>query len=144
MKNLLLWSHYADSHKGVCVEFDATKLPISAFKVHYDNKYPEAIYPNPPDQRAFFPALRKSKEWKYEDEFRTIFLDYLDVPKNDGESLILNGDEILNVYLGAEIDIQLKEKLLSIISKSSFSPKIWVSNLSESSFSLSFSEYIEE
>jgi hypothetical protein len=35
-KNLLLWAHYADSHKGVCVEFDATKLPISyAFKVHY-------------------------------------------------------------------------------------------------------------
>jgi hypothetical protein len=45
---------------------------------------------------------------------------------------------------GGEIDIQLKEELLSIISKSSFSPKIWVSNLSESSFSLSFSEYIEE
>jgi hypothetical protein len=143
--NLLLWSHYADSHKGVCVEFDATKPPISlAFKVHYSNKYPKAIYPPPSNQRVFVPALTKSKEWEYEDEFRTIFREDIDNPKIDGKSLILNGDEILNVYLGAEIDTQLKEELLSIILKSSFSPKIWVSNLSESSFSLSFSEYIEE
>lgn len=54
--NLLFWSHYADSHKGFCVEFDATILPIKfAFKVSYQDEYPEAEYPRPNDERGLLP-----------------------------------------------------------------------------------------
>ena len=40
MDDILMWSHYSDSHKGLCLEFDTTKeimLFGQAFKVNYGN-----------------------------------------------------------------------------------------------------------
>jgi hypothetical protein len=140
--NLLFWSHYADSHKGFCVEFDATKMPIAdAYKVDYKNNYPEAIYPIPNDVTAFIPALVKSVVWKYEEEFRSIFFpEAKDQPNNDGESLILKGDEIKNVYLGSKIDEKSKDLIFDLVKNCNFNPGIWVTSLAKSTFSLEFEQ----
>lgn len=140
--NLLFWSHYASSHKGLCVEFNAKSFPISmAYKVEYSNAYPNIEYPIPQDMRAFKPALVKSEAWAYEDEFRSIFMPGVS-PRlaDDGESLPLDNQAITNVYLGARISQKAQEKLLDIIARSDFSPKIWKASLSDSSFELVFSE----
>lgn len=46
--NILMWSHYADNHKGICLEFDFNKDPLFCqdpfWKVNYRNKYPKKIY----------------------------------------------------------------------------------------------------
>jgi len=141
-ENLLFWSHYADSHKGFCVEFDATKMPIVyAYKVQYQEEYPEVVYPTPRDARVFIPALIKSKIWEYEQEFRTIFVpEAVRQPVNDGESLLLNGDVIKNIYFGASINDTNKKRLLDLVNKGPFRPGIWNTNLSKSSFSLEFSQ----
>lgn len=140
--NLLFWSHYADSHKGFCVEFDATKMPISyAFKVQYENKYPEVIYPSSNDATDLTPALVKSEVWKYEEEFRTILVPWAeDQPTNDGESLILSGNEIKNVYLGPNIDENNKKLLIDLVKNGNFNPGIWITSLSKSTFSLEFTQ----
>ncbi len=139
-ENLLFWSHYANSHKGFCVEFDATKMPIAyAYKVQYKNKYPEVVYPRPNDATAFIPALVKSKIWKYEREYRTIFVpEAINQPANDGESLILRGDEIKNIYLGSNIEEDEKEVIFDLVGNGNFDPSIWTTNLSKSTFSLEF------
>jgi len=144
-ENLLFWSHYGNSHKGFCVEFDATKMPIAyAFKVKYENEYPEIGYPRPRDARGFKPALIKSKSWEYEEEFRTIFVPNIErQPKNDGSSLILNGDEINNVYFGAKMLEEHKVKLLKIIECGPFRPEIWDTKLSKSDFKLEFKKYVK-
>ena len=140
--NILFWSHYADSHKGFCVEFDATKMPMAdAYKVQYKNKYPEAIYPVPNDVTAFTPALVKPKIWEHEVEFRTIFNPEAEIkPDNDGKSLILKGDEIKNVYLGSNIDENNKKRILDLVKNGSFNPGIWITSLSKSTFSLEFTQ----
>ena len=140
--NLLFWSHYADSHKGFCVELDATIPPISyAFKVKYENNYPEVIYPMPKDATALIPVLVKSEVWKYEEEFRTILIPGAESqPANDGESLILNGNDIKNVYLGSKIDENKKEFLIDLVEQSDFNPGIWITSLAESTFSLKFTK----
>jgi len=142
-ENLLFWSHYGNSHKGFCIEFDATKMPIAyAFKVQYKSEYPGVEYPRPIDARGFRPALIKSKSWEYEDEFRTIFLpSVINQPKNDGSSLILQGDEIKNVYFGANMQAKHKEQLLEIIKQGPFSPDIWSTSLSKEAFKLEFEKY---
>ena len=139
-ENLLFWSHYADSHRGFCIEFDATKMPIAyAFKVHYQEDYPKVEYPRPTDARGFKPALIKSTSWEYEEEFRTIFVPVATKqPPNDGDSLILRGDEILNVYLGSNISRENRELLAEIIDSGPFSTRIWSASISGSSFSLEF------
>ncbi|MGR5096595.1 DUF2971 domain-containing protein [Vibrio maritimus] len=141
-ENLLFWAHYANSHKGFCVEFDATSFPVSmSYKVEYSNTYPKIEYPMPKDMRAFKPALVKSEEWAYEDEFRSIFIPGASPRlKDDGESLPLTDQAITNVYLGARIGQEEQCLLLDIIARSDFSPKVWKTSLSDSSFELVFSE----
>lgn len=141
-ENLLFWSHYADSHKGFCLEFDATIMPIvSAYKVHYQEDYPLVDYPRPTDARGFEPALIKSNHWEYEEEFRTIFVPEDEKqPSNDGESLILQGNEILNVYFGANTSNDDKEILNELIGNGPFNPALWNTRLSKTTFSLEFKQ----
>jgi len=143
-ENLLFWSHYADSHRGFCVEFDATKMPMySAFKVQYEKEYPEAIYPVPNDETGLKPLLVKSKIWEYEEEFRTIFVPFAEFkPDNDGKSLILKGDEIMNVYLGSEMDEPNKKQVIDLVKRGNFNPSIWTTSLAKSTFSLEFDPLI--
>lgn len=139
-ENLLFWAHYADSHRGFCVEYDATALPISyAFKVRYSKKYPEVTYPAPSDARGLKPVLIKSKEWEYEEEFRTIFVpEAIRQPKNDGTSLLLSGNEVKNVYFGAFMKHDHKDLILNLLKKGPFNPGIWHTKLAESEFKLRF------
>jgi len=139
-ENLLFWAHYADSHRGFCVEYDATVLPIScAFKVRYTKNYPEVEYPAPPDARNLRPLLIKSNEWGYEEEFRTIFVPSAKrQPPNDGTSLLLSGNEIQNIYFGALMEEEHKEMIQELLREGPFRPGVWQAHLSESQFKLEF------
>jgi hypothetical protein len=83
----LLWAHYADSHKGFCIEYDLDKL----IKQHHQNhKYFEVNYiDNPPDISLSNILSKddgnslvrqmlgyKSKRWEYENEIRVITENY--------------------------------------------------------------------
>ncbi|WP_415376665.1 DUF2971 domain-containing protein [Patiriisocius sp. Uisw_017] len=73
--NLLLWAHYSDSHKGVCLKFDITKDPdffSKTFAVKYSSQYPNFDYLTERDQLTNKAILTKSEHWEYEDEIRTI------------------------------------------------------------------------
>jgi hypothetical protein len=93
LEHPLLWSHYADGHKGLCLAYE---IPFSAFfgpertidgailPVHYDeNPLTEWFMNNTPekakiDTKEFSNALVervlsiKAKEWEYEKEARII------------------------------------------------------------------------
>lgn len=112
--NLLMWSHYADEHKGFCIEYD-----ISDFRTCLD--FRNRLYPVIYTSELFKPqnydfkkdefwaleliaSLFKAVEWSYEKEFRYIEPggidnDFYKMPKpsaiyfgsrydkNDGESM---------------------------------------------------------
>lgn len=141
--NLLFWSHYADAHRGFCLEFDSTKLPISyAYKVHYSDRYPEVEYPAPGDYRGLKPALVKSTVWTYENEYRTVFVpEAKSQPKNDGSSLILSGMEIKRVYFGAKISKDDRALLIDMIGEGPFSPQLWTTTLSKTEYGLVFDPF---
>jgi hypothetical protein len=77
---LLMWSHYAGRHTGVCLKFDIEK-DIIAFKAPYLVEYPEHL----PRYDYFGKSLKrphsgimqhlyaiKSRDWAYEKEIRII------------------------------------------------------------------------
>ena len=71
--NILMWSHYADSHKGVCLKFDLLQdLDTFALTVpvDYNSEYPEfnTLNGNP----GINIITRKSLDWAYEHEHRTV------------------------------------------------------------------------
>lgn len=75
---MLLWAHYADGHRGFCLEFDGTDEPFSrARPVQYSDDLPSVNIINVLSEQngdAVFDAmlLTKAKCWAYEDEWRVI------------------------------------------------------------------------
>lgn len=73
-KNELMWAHYADSHKGFCIEFKSEFIP--ADKVFYQDTLPQIelidfLTNQPSLGDGIWRSLRtKLKKWEHEDEYR--------------------------------------------------------------------------
>lgn len=114
MDDILMWSHYSDAHKGLCLEFDTTKeimLFGQALKVNYSDEYPSidvikiAVGKEDEFRKA---VLRKSKHWEYEQEWRII------KPKTIGGpgKYSFQPELLTSVILGALICPEDKQKVL--------------------------------
>lgn len=70
--NVLLWSHYADNHKGLCLKFNLPfDIPENLFKVEYANKLPHFDLANNTNYRQALTT--KALSWKYENEWRALY-----------------------------------------------------------------------
>lgn len=73
--NLLMWAHYASSHTGICLEFEASIHETFLGRVQpvvYSSKRP-IFQPNASDADNVTAALlTKSADWAYEREWRII------------------------------------------------------------------------
>jgi len=89
--NPILWAHYADGFKGVCIEIEV-KESSSLRKINYT-----PFNPVPFDQEDsvydWTVAILSSKyeEWEYENEYRILH----------NEKYITKGFKITGIYLGA-------------------------------------------
>lgn len=78
-ENSLMWSHYADKHRGICLEFDAMNVVIgSAKKVCYNSSLPTIKFYEKTNDPMFH-LLHKSDVWSYEKEYRIIARESLSV-----------------------------------------------------------------
>lgn len=76
--NLLMWSHYADNHKGLVLEFDPAQDPdvlTGPVKVSYSDDYPVINWLNDTKSQLQKTMLQKAKVWEYEKEWRLIHPD---------------------------------------------------------------------
>jgi hypothetical protein len=81
--DLLMWGHYADSHRGICLEFDGSALPFSdAKRVRYSKVFPAISLP-PTDfaETGRLVLLSKSEHWRYEEEWRAVQLNFDKYPR---------------------------------------------------------------
>jgi len=66
----LMWGHYADHHRGVCLEFNVqTPDFCTAIEVNYSAEYPQFSLVDGTDLSPFH---SKSADWCYEQEYRLI------------------------------------------------------------------------
>lgn len=73
--SILMWGHYADSHRGVCFVFRETLRPelFLAFEVNYEQERLPADITKLQGSEMFERAvLTKAQEWEYEHEFRML------------------------------------------------------------------------
>ena len=125
---LLMWAHYADKHRGACLEFEIDDKDFKA--VEYDKKKPEfELYKtlqiifghqfvgedidveNEKYSFLYKPLLTKSLDWEYEGEIRCVYSLNKRDPKiyeglNDkGETiLLLKMPKIKAIYIGCKMD----------------------------------------
>lgn len=71
--NPLMWSHYADSHRGVCIEYSTSKgllFECELTRVCYVTRYPKLSSSDFPDRKYIRKYLStKSHHWKHEREW---------------------------------------------------------------------------
>lgn len=73
--NLIMWSHYAENHKGVLLKFDVSELKKVFSKIHkvvYSNKIKQINYERSPENLLSKLLTKKSTHWKSEKEIRII------------------------------------------------------------------------
>lgn len=70
-----MWAHYADSHRGVCLEFDSTQdleiFGIGDF-VRYVSKMPSLKFPDNEKKLKQTMIFSKYDTWSYEKEYRIL------------------------------------------------------------------------
>ncbi|WP_399632669.1 DUF2971 domain-containing protein [Sporosarcina sp. SG10008] len=122
--NILMWSHYAQYHKGICIEYDFSNIDytsrtlLTLSPVKYTNElFDMNNYPNrTPIDRIQLAALSKFECWKYENEWRLIsFLKEEQKFKLDKPTAVIFGtktskeDKAWISDLCAERDIPIKQ-----------------------------------
>lgn len=120
-KNRLMWSHYADSHRGFCIEYDYSSygdkdsdiLPFPVIYSKYRIKAPWKIaIENTPKnekeayQKIMLALLTKDSAWEYEKEWRVLI--------SSDDSKELRSAPISCIYLGALCSEKNKKKIIKI------------------------------
>jgi hypothetical protein len=73
VSNLLMWAHYAESHNGVCLEFNlANETLCGALRCSYLPEFPLLKLHDDSDDAALLILLSKSEVWSYEQEYRLV------------------------------------------------------------------------
>ncbi len=73
VNNLLMWAHYADRHRGICLEFKVKNLTMcGALEVQYFPQFPMTRQYSKDLDENLLPLLAKGDHWKYEQEYRLI------------------------------------------------------------------------
>jgi len=143
----LLWSHYADSHKGICVHFDHKKDPFyCAAEVDYSPDFPRVAYPFEGDavltQKGI---LTKAKFWKYEEEFRLFSVRmgneawHLGLKWLNKHIARIDPTAVIGITLGANMPHEDAEELVEHCSTHHPHIAIEQARLRESEFGLEFS-----
>lgn len=130
LNNILMWAHYADSHKGCVVCIDVTKLPSDSYfplKVKYQDQYPQMEYLKNSKNFLNEWALTKSNHWKYEKERRIVL-------NNQHGKITIPQSAIVEVIFGCKADPMAVKNLTSKILSSNPTVKIKQASLSHSNY----------
>lgn len=119
----LMWSHYADEHKGVCIEYSTewenvpkNPLKLLLYPMIYQEELLDLTYIQEEfvkskdlnNMTALLCAIHKSKEWEYEREWRIV---HLMGANNHGQQFYMPKPS--RVILGVRIGQQEKERIIN-------------------------------
>lgn len=136
--NFLMWSHYADGHRGLCLEFDTKYLPFNnpqkLKRVFYRNVQPVL---NPVEFliKGFVettPFTTKSTKWKYEQEWRLI-------TRNGNSAIEYEPRALTGIYFGCSMLEDQKRKIATMPANSAAS--LYQMKLSATKFELVYEPF---
>jgi len=136
----LMWSHYADSHKGVCLEFCTSEGSFfsRAQSVNYAQDFPHLEILrliNDADFREATPwILTKSSDWSYEREWRV--LDF----KNGPGVQVFTPECLSAVILGCLIPEVERDRVMSWVKNFPTPVRVLQAKMSGKSFHLQIAD----
>ena len=151
VQSVIMWSHYADFHKGFALEYNSEQLlaqnSFGVFPVIYDDeRYDASSYlmwfwsqimgykiPNPDTMSHIRCVLHKSKDWEYEKEWRMVNYLPRDILK---ESVSAISQRPKAIYYGCKISQENKQKLHKIAKQKHIMEYDMVINYSSSKYEM--------
>lgn len=138
-RNILLWSHYAAGHTGICLKFRATSNTDFfgySLPVEYSPNYPDIdILKTPPEDQVHAFLFTKALDWEYEKEWRII-----DHEKGSGDKKFPQ-EMLKEVIFGARMDTKDKRAIVKWVEDRDTPIKLSQASLADKSFSLVFEPY---
>lgn len=98
--SMLMWSHYAEQHTGLCVGYRLYDLieKYNIFPVIYSNQMPQiSDIRNAEEGTLYQSILTKCEDWSYEQEWRIIDIDK---SKEGCSGKLISFEKPLSIYMG--------------------------------------------
>jgi len=131
--DILMWSHYADSHQGICIGFRASPTDYyfrRALPVNYADEYPNITLFDDNDKRMEATLLTKSNHWKYEKEWRI-------VEHQEGAGIHPYPEEMLAcVILGLNFPQECREEIINMLASKHRKVEILEAKMCERKFAI--------
>ncbi len=134
--DILMWSHYANSHKGFCVGINKSALSLINFtqlkSIDYSNSFPKRpMFVKHEDSNKYLLKLvaTKSKHWEYEDEIRFISFKPRSV-------VVMPTDFIQEIIFGASMSDEHKKEITDLRNKKYPTAKIFQAELDRNKFKI--------
>lgn len=138
--NTLMWSHYADNHKGFCLEFEYPIEEQTLFSylspVYYTKDYPCLVLPSFQDD--FMPSqqyeeiinkfvLTKDKVWEYEKEQRIVFTNLIgiEIPDKRKNKIYYPEVAVSKIFFGCNCNTENKNTLIQLCKKRQRLPEVY-------------------
>lgn len=142
--NLLMWAHYADSFRGICLEFSTKYVPFNKIRpVRYTDDRPifnlasllqERDQTLEDDDEIYKIWGIKASTWSYEKEWRAIHV--------EGNILFSYPQKALTgIYFGPNIDDRMVEIICLIVQGNNQHTKFYRGELSTKKFEIHFKEF---
>lgn len=137
--NYLLWSYYANSHKGFCVGLDSKKLAVqlecSFIEVEYETSPPFIGLFD--DAMTVFKKLLSTKAnfWEHEEEIR------LRKGNSVKERFHVTNDCIREVIFGCKMPQETRFEIAKVISEKNKNIKLFEAKVNDEEFSLDIIEW---
>lgn len=109
--SILQWSHYAENHRGFCIEYDvetlSRELPedMHLCRVRYMEDFHEVSDDSITYEDLVTASLIKYKDWDYENEWRVVKIDEdgsIEIDK--GINVEISSDCITKIIIGCEVE----------------------------------------
>lgn len=149
-KNIVMWSHYADFHRGFCDGFNVNLLwkffleekinkiptPIFLENIEYSSEYPSLIPIKSFIPEVFIKAVTtKSSYWKYEKEYRLIILG-----GTTRFSVTLPKEIISEVILVCKMCKDMQQEIQAILKERNLKVALYKAKMKKLNFGLDFEE----
>lgn len=144
MDNPVVWSHYADEHRGFCLVFNADNDFFgSALKVEYQNEYPTLDVTEQNDFEILKNSvLVKYSDWSYEDEYRLVSSEpnYKNALPVKNKKLNFPKVMLIGLIYGYKMNASDRKVLKELIKKYNWKIKEKEAVLSENKFTLTIKD----
>ncbi|RON34672.1 hypothetical protein BK661_10145 [Pseudomonas frederiksbergensis] len=137
--DLLMWSHYGGTYKGVCLEFDTSTAPFEKISpVRYSQSLPDLhvseILLGHNLEQVWQLFCTKSESWSYEREWRAFH-------EVAGTQYIYPSEALTGVYFGPDIDNESLEIVCLILAGQNETVRYYKGERSTTEFRVEFKEF---